>query len=170
VKKLFVIALISVFGLSTVHAQKQIKKDKSYKTWVSLDSKPFKSEGILYEVKDLPDQPGSIVIQKNSKENFDRMNFDIKDIQTIKARRTNSVGKGILIGAISGFVIGGVSGLAFANGGTGGETAMSVGMPMALVGSGMGAIAGSAKITIPIFGSRANYKKNETQLKELALK
>ena len=170
-KKIIIITILGVCISTISIAQKSIQKDKSYKTWVSLDKIPFKTEGVLYEIKDLPNQDSkSVVIQKDQNNKFDLVDFDIKNIQTIQARRKNSIGKGILLGALSGFVIGGVSGLVVANGNSESGSAFTTGVPLALVGSGMGALAGSVKITIPIFGSYANFRKSENQLKELAYK
>jgi len=72
---------------------------KRYATWISIYNRPSELFGVLYEVKD-----SSIVV--SSKEVFSN------NIKTIKIRREKNKGRGTLIGAATGFVVGVVIGLA----------------------------------------------------------
>lgn len=170
-KNLILLAALVIFGLNSANAQEQDQQKKSYKTWVSLYNTPSTLEGVLYDVNDSTKRTSnSIIIQKIPTDIFSKVRVNVENINTIQARRENNVGRGMLLGAISGFVLGGLSGILVANESNNAGTAMLVGAPLALVGFGMGALAGSAKITIPIFGSAKNYHKSMVQLKEIAMK
>jgi hypothetical protein len=166
----------------------QLKKDliadywinsnkKMYKTWLTLKSEPFKSKGILYQSKE-----SSILIVpmvKNRQLISDKyiVDFQISNIETIKLRRHNKIGKGILVGAITGLVAGGLIGLIDGDDPPGTwfalraeEKAIIAGVPLAVCGAGIGAIIGSVKIKIPINGSSEKYRKNKSSLRRYSVK
>ncbi len=176
-KNLILLAALVFFGLNSGNAQEQDQQKKSYKTWISLNNTPSKLEGVLYDVNDSTKKTSnSIIIQKIPTDIFSKIRVNVENINTIQARKKNNVGRGMLLGAVSGLVLGGITGMAIMNGGQpkigsdSVENAFMLGAPLALVGSGMGALAGSAKITIPIFGSKKNYHKSMDQLKQIAMK
>lgn len=176
-KNLILLTALVIFCLNSSNAQEQDQQKKSYKTWVSLNNVPSKLEGVLYDVNDSAKKASnSIIIQKVPTDIFSKVRVNVENINTIQVRRKNNVGRGILWGAVSGFVLGGITGLTVINGGQpkiGSDSvgnAFMLGAPLAIVGSGMGALAGSAKITIPIFGSKKNYHKSMDQLKQIAMK
>lgn len=169
-KKLILLVIFVICGLYFVNGQEQDEQKRSYKTWVSLNNVHSTLEGVLCDVNDSTKKTSnSIIIQKIPTDIFSKVRVNVDNINTIQVRRKNNVGRGILMGAVSGFVLGGLSGFIVANGSNDAGRAIMVGAPVALVGSGMGALAGSAKITIPIFGSNKNYNKNIDQLKQIAM-
>ena len=50
--KVPVIVLIVLCCLNSLNAQDIIQKIEIQRTWVSLNSEPFKIKGVLYEIKD----------------------------------------------------------------------------------------------------------------------
>lgn len=145
---------------------------KIYKTWVSLNNEPFKIKGVLYELKDSSISiSSSVVIEDYIENNFETMNLHIYNIKSIQTRRKNSIGRGIWIGAVSGFATGGLLTLLYGVGdfwdfhdGT-----LMAGVPLAVIGAGIGALVGSIKIEIPINGSMDRYNLKKKKLKKYSL-
>lgn len=178
-KFLNVIALIVICCLNPLSAQDTIQMNKIYRTWVSLNSEPFEIEGVLFKIKDTSILvSNSVVIKDYSQNKFEVVNLFVTDIKTIKTRGKNNIRKGFLIGAISGFVMGGTLGLAQGDEPRGDTwfgisaemRAISYGVTGALVGSLIGAYVGSAKVVIPINGNINNYNRNKDELREYSLK
>ena len=181
--KVTVIALIVLCSLNSLYAQDTIQKIKIHRTWISLKSEPFKIKGVLYEIKDSSILVSrSVVIQDYSTDRFEIAKLNIKNIETIKTRRKNSIGNGVLIGVVSGFVVGGLMGLIdgddppctpgswFCWRITAGQKALMMGVPLAVCGAGIGALIGSVKVVIPINGSISNYNRNKNKLRKYSIK
>jgi hypothetical protein len=181
-KFLNVIALIVLCCLNSLNAQDTVQKIKIYRTWVSLNSEPFKIKGVLYEIKDSSILvSSSVVIHDYSTDRFEMVELHINNIETIKTRRNNNIVKGFLIGAITGFAVGGFIGLELMEEspcqGSGFcphfkpvEKALISGVPLAVGGAGIGALIGSIKIKIPINGSINSYNRNKNKLGEYPIK
>lgn len=176
-----VIAITVLCFLNSVDAQNTIQKNKIYRTWITLNSKPFKTTGVLYEIKDSSILvSNSLVIQDYSTDRFGTFKLHINDIETIKIRRKKRVGTGVLLGAITGFCVGGIIGLIDGDDPpcrsfcvlrfTAGQKALMAGIPLSIVGAVAGAIIGSVKIKIPINGSMDNYHKYKKRLKKYSFK
>ena len=149
---------------------------KKYKTWLTLNSEPFKSKGILYQSKESSILLAPLVKNKQQISDKSLVEFQIHNIETIKLRKKNKIGKGILIGAVTGLVAGGLIGLIdgddppdtwFAL--TAGDKAIIAGVPLAICGAGIGAAIGSIKIKIPINGSNNKYRKNKNELRRYSV-
>ena len=177
-------------GTSIIQDKELIKiKPKIYKTWVSLNEEPFKIKGVLYELKDSSILvSNSVIIKDYSTNKFETINLHMNSIETIKTRRKNRIGKGIWIGALSGFVIGGTIGLISGDNdsSTGssnyptnyptvdlsfssGQTALILALPSAAVGAGIGALVGSIKVKIPIYGNISNYNNQKNKLRKYSI-
>jgi len=180
-KFLNVIALIVLCCLNSLNAQDTVQKITIYRTWVSLKSEPFKTKGVLYEIKDSSILvSNSVMIKDYSTDRFKVANLYITEIETIKTRINNNIGKGVLIGAITGFAVGGLIGLISGDDPpcTGWfcwryeaeEKALMAGAGLAVVGVGMGALIGSIKVEIPINGSIDSYNRNKNKLREYSIK
>ena len=178
-----VIALIVLCCINSLNAQDTIQKNKIYRTWVSLNSEPFKIKGVLYEIKDSSILvSNSVLIKDYSTDRFRVANLYINEIETIKIRRNNNIGKGVLIGAITGFAVGGLIGLMsgddppcpsgswFCFRFSAEEKALMAGVPLAVSGAGIGALFGSIKVKIPINGSINSYNRNKNKLREYSIK
>lgn len=152
----FLLSHKTVLGQSS--DQTKTKDYKHYITWVLPKDKSGVTKGYLSEVGD-----NLIVITNHSNQEKTEINFD--NIKAIKFREKGIVGRGVLYGALSGFVFGGVIGFAMGDDRPGPvsftaqEKAISLGLGLAIPGALLGALAGSAKITIPINGNSKNQKE-----------
>jgi hypothetical protein len=176
-KSINVIALIALSCLNSLSAQEPTQKIKIYRTWVSLNSEPFKIKGVLYELKDSSIVvSSSLVIQDYRDLKLDVKDLNIHYIETIKIRRHNSIRRGALIGVATGFVLGGIIGSSLEEPCKPGELCFpyyasgvygSIGMAG---GAAIGAVIGSFKLTIPINGSINSYNRHENKLREYSIK
>ncbi len=178
-----VIAFIAFCCLNSLSAQDPTPKIKIYRTWITLNSEPFKMEGVLYELKDSSILvSSSVVMQDYSLDKLEVADLHITNIEIIKTRINSSVGDGALIGVITGFAVGGLIGLT--KGGdspcapadwfcyfqfsTAFEKAIFYGAGLAVVGAGIGASVGSIKVTIPINANINNYNRHKNKLRKYA--
>jgi len=182
-KTIISIAFIGLCCLNSLNAQDSIQtkdnnqKIKIFRIWVSLKSDPYKIKGVLYEVKDSSVfVSNSLVIQDYSVDKYEVTKLHIADIETIKIRRKNRIGNGVLIGSLTGFVVGGIVGLVDGDDPPGTllrldaeDKAIMMGVPLAVIGAGIGALFGSSKITIPINGSMDNYNRNKEKLRTYSI-
>jgi|GEM_PF-2898431 len=153
---LFSLSYQSIIGQTT----DQKKKNKDHITWVTLIDNSPKVKGYLRNVGD------SLMIISNLS-NYESQSIPINNIKEIKFRPKGSVEKGILFGALGGFAVGGLLGLA--SGGsskgcyflcfTAGEVALITGATLGVTGALVGGLLGSAKIKIPINGRVKNQKE-----------
>jgi hypothetical protein len=178
--KMFVFLMIALAacGLS---AQDVPEKTKIYRTWISLNNEPYKIKGSLYQVNDSSILvSNSFIIQDYSQGRYETVELHLENIMKIKTRKKNSVGNGALVGAISGFVIGGLIGYAAGDDScpsgswciisfTAEEKAVMLGVPLSIFGAGIGALIGSAKIVIPINGNAKTFNQNKSQLREYSI-
>lgn len=182
-KHINVIALIALCCLNTLSAQEFTQKTKLYKTWVYLNTEPFKVKGVLYEVTDSTLLvSNSLVIQDYNTNKFEVVKLNVSNIEEIEIRRKNSIINGVFIGALSGFALGGMIGLISGDDPpcpsrallclsfSAGEKALLAGIPLSIVGAGFGALAGSFKIIIPIDGNNHLFNANKNRLKEYSIK
>ncbi len=176
-KTINVIALIVFCCLNSIHAQETIKKNKVYRTWITMNSEPFKVKGFLYEINDSSiSVANSKIIKEYSTVRFQVAKLHIIDIEKIKTRRNNSIGRGIWIGAVTGFVVGGIIGLVDGDDPAGflamtaGEKAIKAGVALSIGGAVIGGLIGTIKIRIPIDGSMNNYNRNKNKLNKYSIK
>jgi hypothetical protein len=159
-KTLKLTALVVIFlSMNFVYTQEKVKKVKKFKTWVSLND-GFEIYGILYQLKD-----SSITVTNTKMEKS--KDIYIKNIQEIKIRRKNSIGRGAVIGGASGLVAGSLIGLA--KGGEGFET-IGYGINLTVIGTGIGILTGTIKKKFDINGNLDNYTKNKEELRKYAIK
>lgn len=144
-----------------------------------MNSEPSKIKGILYEIKDTSILvSSSAVIWDYSGDRFGVKTLPVYNIEIIKTRRKNSIGKGVAIGTLSGIVVGGLIGLISGDdppcpSGSGMScwsldakgNAVLAGIPLAICGAGVGALIGSVKLEIPINGSIDSYNRNKNKLR-----
>jgi hypothetical protein len=112
-KKLVVITtiLLCCFYLS-IAQEDTIKKSRIFKTWISLNNKPGEMKGVLYEIKDSSILVSSSFLKADySAGKFEVSEINYNDIDLVKIRIKNSVLNRALIGAVTGFAIGGLIGL-----------------------------------------------------------
>ena len=162
--------MVIILSMNFVYTQEKVKKVKIYKTWVSLidESEIF---GVLHQLND-----SSILVTDIKTEISQEIN--ISDIQKIKIRRKNSIGRGALIGGASGLVVGGMVGYMSGDDPEGislfkmtaEEKAVFNGVIFIPFGAGAGILIGTIKKKFDINGSISNYNKNIRELREYAVK
>jgi hypothetical protein len=157
------------------------KKLKIYKTWISFNNEPKVirgSLGVLYEISDSSIIISNSLVKKDySTGNFKLSRITYNNIDYVKLRAKNNVGKGALIGTISGLLIGGflgyVSGddnpdqMLFAF--TAEEKAVGAGFGLAVCGAAIGALCGLIQIKIPINGNLENFNRSKNKLKKFTI-
>ncbi len=169
-----------------------IEKSK-VKPWGFPSNKGQILHGVLYDVAD-----SSIIISKTSHYSMDSQvkpdmtKMDVRSMDVIRIRKNGNTGQGILIGAISGLVLGGVVDLIYYSSWKNSATKETDNLGDAIANSverssrvfaicasligcigtgiGIGAAVGSAKITIPINGNQAQFEQNKSRLTGYSVK
>lgn len=168
-KFISVATLLILSNLISGQAQDLGKDYNKYKVWVTLTDEPFEVNGILYELKD------STLLLSNYKtyakfivDNNPTIELNIDKIELIETRKRNRLAKGIIIGTASGFVIGGLIGLARGDDedNSAGEKAIKGGVSLAIPGALIGLLVGSVKVSFPIEGSLSKYKSHNKKLQK----
>jgi hypothetical protein len=175
-KTINLIALMALCCLNSLCAQQPKEKMKINRTWISLNSAPFKVEGVLYEVKD-----SSILVSYSrqvsdySAKNFQVTNLNFINIREIQIRSENSIRNGIFIGAAAGLAIGFSLGMILGDdksvslagpfGFSAGQKAIFYGVSFGFIGGVIGGSIGSIKLKIPIHGSMNNFNANKNKLR-----
>ena len=163
-------AFILAMAISSAQAQKKVEKRKLNPIWIEQEY-GVQPKGYLYQVE----EKGVVISSSGNQDDYfyraNQLNYlDIKatDIQTIKIRKPGSVGGGVMIGAVGGFLVGLTIGLLQGDDEvnpncwlycdysprTGLDKGLATGVSLGLLGGITGAIIGSAKIKIPINGNR----------------
>lgn len=164
-KKLFHILLMTFVVLSFSHPylysqNTNSKKPANYYTWVKSMDNSYSKVGYLTEIND-----SSISIME--KKDFKNKTIMIKDIKKLHFRKSNSESKGFLYGALAGFALGAIIG-------TLGEDdsfpipllALAGGITLAVPGTLIGGLIGSAKVNFPINGNQNNYNMQRAKLEK----
>jgi len=173
------VLLLSILLLFSIGLYAQKSKNKVYKVWVTKVDKSKIIKGLLYKAND----DSLIIIDKHSK----KIRIAASKIEKIKIRRKGKIGNGVLIGALTGLVTGGLIGLVSGDepdetvdygwpfgtitheGEKASEKALLYGIPLAVVGSSVGAIIASKKNRITINGDIYKYKNNVEILKSFSM-
>lgn len=175
-KKLIRILLMTILVLSLPiqNLQSQAtgqKRPSNYHTWVkSMDNSIYK--GYLTLLKD-----SLVTIAKYNGRETKLIKVD--DINSIKFRKDSKLVKGMIIGALAGFSIGGIIGLKrgdtppgfhFFPPLTAEQKALYFGTGLVIPGIIIGGIVCSKKIIIPINGSKENYNSQRAKLEKYKYK
>ena len=159
-------------------AQKVTPKEKYYYTWIKFQNDSSKLQGILYELQDSSILVANSLVVKNYPDGkYGITNVRVPDIYTLKTRRTKSVGRGILIGSITGFAVGGIIGLVDGDdppdtflAWTAGEKALVSGVFLGGVGALTGWLLGSIKVKFEINGDLNNYERQRKKIRKYSLR
>jgi hypothetical protein len=153
---------------------------KMYRTWI-IPNEGFRGKsGILYGIKDSAVQVSNSPQKSDYSEGLYTVSeIDVRKIDEIKIRQ-KGIGFGILVGGLSGLIVGSVityyfekhlaetmNPLTFFFGGE-----MLGVFPIIIstgAGIGAGALMAGSKITIPIKGNQANFDRNKELLNDYAL-
>ena len=170
-----IIALLTLLVLGSalsIFAQDTSVIQKPYRTWFSLNNQPTKAKGVLFEIQDSTISVAKIdMIKHYPVEEIEAANYNVSNIEIIKVRKNNNIGKGILIGTITGIAAGSIIGLISGDDPpdtflalTAGEKALILGTPLAFGGAAIGGFVGAIKISIPINGSPDLFNQNKKDL------
>jgi len=173
-----IILLFLLYSADVLNAQDSLSKKRiNPHFWYMLYNETHRISGKLYDVKD------SFIIISNSgrlsdyqKTIFESKQININSIRTIWYWDRSNFHLSILLGALSGFVIGAIVGLqeeddpsgiiAF----TSGEKAIGDMVLGTAIGFGAGALIGSIKVRIPINGVGSNYSKYKSRLEKKSIR
>jgi hypothetical protein len=136
---------------------------RTYHAWVKIYNKNRLTEGMLYDIKDssISVSISYPVMFRNRNESI--TTIPVNSIEDIKLRRNGSIGKGILIGGLTGILFGALISYSYAQKDSKGTGVYVYPIMVTGCGVGLGAMFGSIKIKIPIHGNQDNfnYKKQE---------
>jgi len=151
---------------SSAAQEDSIKTPKIFDTWISFNNQSKGLKGVLYEIRD-----SSILVSNSSLKadyltgDFKVSNIDFKNIDYVSVRKKNRVLTGTIVGSVVGLAT--AVGFVRSAGGIdefGGIIMLLYGTPAIALGAGIGALASSFRIKIPINGSFENFKSNERRL------
>ncbi len=178
-KKLLLVSTILIYVTFLTSAQQDIlTKSKTYKAWIKLvDGSEIKLKwgneinGILYQINDSSLSISKLIKFTDHTRGFSEpINIYYTSIKVIKIRSGKKIRKGIVIGATTGFILGGSMGyLGQAKRTSPEEVAvqtLGLGAFFGTCGALIGGLAGSVKIKIPINGSINNFNDNKSRLKK----
>lgn len=175
------ILLMIICCTNPLSAQSQLTKSNIYKAWVRLEGADRPISGALFAARDSAihisgsfnpsfysshPHPDSILTRK----------IPVNTIHHIKLRSSNAMGKGAAIGAACGFLLGMLAGLAMGDDPpcssgtficirfTAAQKGLMLGLPLAVVGTGLGIAFGSIKINISINLNQQNYDVARSRL------
>jgi hypothetical protein len=170
-KELLLLVMLVVLSFLSATAQDNIShKFKIYETWINLRNQPMGARGVLYEVKDSSVLISSSIFKTDYQSGrFKVSEINYADIDHVSVRRKNSILTGTLIGT----AIGLAGAIGIANGISRDKNEFAgvmviFGTPIIAAGAGIGALAGTLKIRIPIKGSFENFKINEKRLERFS--
>ena len=172
-KKLCNILLMTIFVASyshqNLHSQTtDQKKPVNYQAWVTSFHE-FSTPCYLSSLEDSIIGFYTIAINET-------MYFRIDEIHTLEFRKKGNVGTGAIFGAITGFLVGGIIGIAQGDDPPGifsfsaSTKGLVLGAVSILPGALIGGIIGTAKVKIPIYGSQKNYNAQRAQLEKYKYK
>jgi len=172
--------IVLMCSLNILFAQKSKEKIKVHKVWISKIDNTKVIKGVLFEVND----EYLKIIDKHSKEII----VKASDIGIIKIRRKGKVGKGALIGGLTGLGTGALIGLASGDdpdrtvdgwffgdftytvhGTSAGTKAAIWGVTLGAAGSVVGAILGTKKEIFLIDGHTKRYQSHFNKLQNYSM-
>jgi hypothetical protein len=172
-KIISIVLFLLLWSSYSVKAQNLEKKVDHYRAWISLINQPYHIQGTLYQLKDTSLFVADYVMPIEYAE-YDNPTREImvSNIDIIEVRKKNRVGKIAVLGAVGGFAIGSIIGLAKGSDSnySAEQKALLGGISLAIPGALVGMLVGSVKIVIPIEGKLFNYKQKKQQLQTYSTK
>jgi hypothetical protein len=174
-RKLLLVSTILIYISFLSSAQQDtLPKSKTFKAWIKfVDGSEIKLKwgneinGILYQINDSSLSISNLIEFTDHTQGFVvPINIDYTSIKVIKIRSGKSIGKGIVIGAATGLIFGGLVGYYAGQAYSEELTApiLGVGAFFGTAGGLIGGLLGSLKIIIPINGSMAKFSNNKGRL------
>jgi hypothetical protein len=174
------------FGSPTSKAQSHDER-KVYSIWLKQANSNARIKGLLYDVKD----SAVLVAPRMSRQllaeaNFQNLEIEYDQIQTMKLRRKGNPGRWFGIGFVAGFAAGMIRGYiegddppctpasyvglfgfpSLCHQRTAMDKGLSYGVGYALLGGIIGPIIGSFKIKIPLNGSKQKFRAEFNRLEK----
>jgi len=167
-KKIIIILCLLLCYTTEIQAQRKNKKIKVYKAWVTMidGSKPNRINGILYFADE-----DFIKVKYKISGVYSVNAIDPRNIKKIKIRRKGKVGRGILIGAVTGIGVGAILGYSekdqFFH--TKESNAAAYGVTLGLLGVPIGASISSGKKRFVINGDIEKYREHLKTLQKYTI-
>jgi hypothetical protein len=165
-KKILMITVLFCCFFPLIAQESSPKKAKIFQAWIELNNNSAIAKGVLYEVSDssifLTDKPDTSGIRE----------YNFRNIDLLKVRRTKSIKRGIITGAAIGSAYGIISSLKWVGeyGILSGAVSAAFGFGFGIVGAGIGTISGTIKDRIPIRASLGNLEKYRGSLQDYSFK
>ncbi|MGY8916120.1 MAG: hypothetical protein ACKVJF_13695 [Flavobacteriales bacterium] len=170
--KIKIMLLLLFLGVTQIVAPQNIsKKSNVYRAWISILGSPDQIQGYLYKA----DSSFVTLTLKNSFDFNNLQTIESNRIDQIKLRKKGIIGKGVWIGALVGFGVGATAGLIGGDDPEGfitftkEEYALIYGVPISILGCGVGALVSSKKTTVKIGGDQQMYIAQLEKLKGYTL-
>lgn len=168
-----IVVFLIICALHETKAQDINNRNNNYSAWITLIDEPYSVQGTLYALNDSSLLVSDyIIFSEYIIDDSPTIELEIINIELIETRKRNRVGKGVILGAASGFAVGGLIGLARGDDAdySAGHNAIRGGVSLAIPGALIGLLVGSAKVIIPIEGSLFNYNKQKKKLQKYSTK
>ncbi len=178
-KTIFLIPVLVLLCLNLTKAQNDsLVVKKMYRTWVYPTGKGRVTQGALFEVKDSSVRISDVVNKEDYLSgNFRVSELDAKYIKGIKLRRIGAQGKGLLIGVLSGALVGIITTLSLNTKSSDSfvqdfQQGLKVFIPLVCIGIGtsIGGTIGGAKMNIRIKGNQSRFEENKDLLTPYSIK
>ena len=145
-KKALLIALLVCCFLSLIAQVNSPKKAKVYQAWIKLNNNDNPVKGFFYEISD------SSIFLTGKMDTSVIHEYNFRNIDLLKVRRTKSVLRGIITGSAIGAGYGIISSLNWVGeyGFLSGAISVGIGFGFGMVGAGVGALSGTIKDRIPV--------------------
>lgn len=169
-KNLMLLIIVLICSISVSNSQNKKKKVIVHKVWVTLMDES-KQMGYLYSAKEQEIK----ITKKNSMDINNLITIDASTIQLLKIRRKGKIGRGVWIGALSGLATGAIIGFLSGDDDPGilsfnaEAKATGLGLTFAVLGSGIGALAGTKKEKVEINGDLKLYKNKLSIIRSYSL-
>jgi uncharacterized protein (TIGR02145 family) len=174
-KTLILIPVFLFSNLCPIQAQSDVQTPKKlFKTWISIQGKKDKVAGVLYEIRD-----SSILLSGSYEKadyikgnNLNLKKIEVADINSINVRRHKAIGRGIMVGSLSGVGLGVIMGLATTTPGGDdkeqGTTKLGASIFFSIFlgacGTVIGAGVGAIKSKIVVHGSQQQFENKKVKL------
>ena len=165
-KKTLLISLLVCCFFPLIAQQNTPKKTKVYQAWIKLNNNDNPVKGFFYEVSD------SSIFLTGKMDTSVIHEYNFRNINLLKVRRTKSVQRGIITGAAIGAGYGIISSLNWIGeyGFLSEAVSVGIGFAFGLYGAGVGALSGTIKDRIPIKANFGNFEKYRGSLQDYSLK
>ena len=165
-KKTLLIALLVCCFFPLLAQESISKKPRVYQAWIKLNNNRNPVQGLFYQVSD------SSLFLTGTMDTSVVHEYNFRNIDLLKVRRTKSVKRGLITGSAIGLGYGVISSLNWVGeyGVLGSVVSASLGFGFGMVGAGVGALSGTIKDRIPIKATFGNFEKYRGSLQDYSLK